>query len=194
MRAMVAAPAEEKNATRWPGQLAAVDLGSNRFRLEIGQVQQDRYRRIDYLKETVRLGGGLDADGFLTDEAAQRGLACLARFAQRLSGYASPQVRAVATQTLREARNRDAFLAQARGVLGHPIEVISGREEARLIYAGVARLQPSDKPRLVVDIGGRPPQKDVRGAPRAPPAPALPRGGAGPRPPHVRAGGAPGGP
>src|SRR5256714_10176286 len=155
MRAMVAAPAEEKNATRWPGQLAAVDLGSNRFRLEIGQVQQDRYRRIDYLKETVRLGGGLDADGFLTDEAAQRGLACLARFAQRLSGYASPQVRAVATQTLREARHRDAFLAQARAVLGHPIEVISGREEARLIYAGVARLQPSDKPRLVVDIGGR---------------------------------------
>jgi exopolyphosphatase/guanosine-5'-triphosphate,3'-diphosphate pyrophosphatase len=64
-------------------------------------------------------------------------------------------VRAVATQTLREARNRDAFLARARGALGLPIEVISGREEARLIYAGVARLQPSDHPRLVVDIGGR---------------------------------------
>lgn len=141
--------------SRWPGQLAAIDMGSNSFRLEIGQVQEGRYRRIDYLKETVRLGGGLDAHGMLTEEAALRGLACLARFAQRLKGYAPQQVRAVATQTLREARNRDAFLARAQTVLGQPIEVISGREEARLIYAGVARLQPSDVPRLVVDIGGR---------------------------------------
>jgi exopolyphosphatase/guanosine-5'-triphosphate,3'-diphosphate pyrophosphatase len=155
MRAMLAAPAQDKNATRWPGQLAAVDLGSNSFRLEIAQVQQDRYRRIDYFKETVRLGAGLDAEGFLTEEATQRGLECLARFAQRLAGFVPTQVRAVATQTLREARNRDAFLARAKVVLGYPIEVISGREEARLIYAGVARLQPSDKPRLVVDIGGR---------------------------------------
>jgi exopolyphosphatase/guanosine-5'-triphosphate,3'-diphosphate pyrophosphatase len=142
-------------AVRWPGQLAAVDMGSNSFRLEIGQVHDGRYRRIDYLKETVRLGGGLDANGLLTEEAAARGLACLARFAERLQGYAPQQVRAVATQTLREARNRDAFLARAQGVLGQPIEVISGREEARLIYAGVARLQPSKAPRLVVDIGGR---------------------------------------
>jgi exopolyphosphatase/guanosine-5'-triphosphate,3'-diphosphate pyrophosphatase len=155
MPAMVAAAAQENNASRWPGQLAAIDLGSNSFRLEIAQVQQDRYRRIDYFKETVRLGAGLDAEGFLTEEATQRGLECLARFAQRLSGFVPAQVRVVATQTLREARNRDAFLARARPVLGYPIEVISGREEARLIYAGVARLQPSDKPRLVVDIGGR---------------------------------------
>ncbi len=150
-----AARVADSSAPRWPGQLAAIDMGSNSFRLEIGQVLQGKYRRIDYLKETVRLGAGLDANGFLTDEAAQRGLACLARFAQRLQGFAAWQVRAVATQTLREARNRDAFLAQAQPVLGAPIEVISGREEARLIYAGVARLQPSDKPRLVVDIGGR---------------------------------------
>jgi exopolyphosphatase/guanosine-5'-triphosphate,3'-diphosphate pyrophosphatase len=146
---------DERVALRWPGQLAAIDMGSNSFRLEIGQLHQGKYRRIDYLKETVRLGAGLDDNGLLTDEAAARGLACLARFAQRLQGYAPSQVRAVATQTLREARNRDAFLARARTVLGLPIEVISGREEARLIYAGVARLQPSDKPRLVVDIGGR---------------------------------------
>ncbi len=86
---------------------------------------------------------------------SQRGLACLARFARRLAGFAPPQVRAVATQTLREARNRDAFLARGAQALGHPIEVISGREEARLIYLGVARLQPSDRPRLVIDIGGR---------------------------------------
>jgi exopolyphosphatase / guanosine-5'-triphosphate,3'-diphosphate pyrophosphatase len=137
------------------GQLAAVDMGSNSFRLEIGQLSPGRYKRIDYLKETVRLGAGLDTQGLLTEDAMQRGLACLNRFAQRLDGYLPMQVRAVATQTLREAQNRNAFLARAQTVLGHPIEVISGREEARLIFAGVARLQPSDEPRLVIDIGGR---------------------------------------
>jgi exopolyphosphatase/guanosine-5'-triphosphate,3'-diphosphate pyrophosphatase len=141
--------------TRWPGQLAAVDMGSNSFRLEVGQLAGGRYRRIDYLKETVRLGGGLDAAGFLSEEATGRGLDCLARFARRLDGFLPTQVRAVATQTLREARNRDAFLLRAQTVLGHSIEIISGREEARLIFAGVARLQPSTVSRLVVDIGGR---------------------------------------
>ena len=148
-------PAAHPTATRWPGQLAAVDIGSNSFRLELGLVGADRYKRVDYLKETVRLGAGLDAHGLLTEDAAARGLACLARFAERLQGFAPWQVRAVATQTLREARNRDAFLARAQTVLGFPIEVISGREEARLIYAGVARLQPSPRRRLVIDIGGR---------------------------------------
>lgn len=142
-------------ASRWPDHLAAVDLGSNSFRLEIGVALGGSYRRIEYLKETVRLGAGLDADGLLTEEATQRGLACLAYFARRLAGYDTAQVRAVATQTLREARNRDAFLRRAQGALGQPIEVISGREEARLIFAGVARLQPSETRRLVVDIGGR---------------------------------------
>jgi exopolyphosphatase / guanosine-5'-triphosphate,3'-diphosphate pyrophosphatase len=141
--------------SRWPGQLAAIDMGSNSFRLEIGQLVDGRYRRIDYLKETVRLGAGLDGNGLLTDAAAARGLVCLARFAQRLKGFVPAQVRAVATQTLREARNRDEFLGRAQAGLGFPIEVISGREEARLIYAGVARLQPSTVPRLVIDIGGR---------------------------------------
>ncbi len=135
--------------------LAAIDMGSNSFRLEIGQLQHGRYRRLQYLKETVRLGGGLDAEGLLTEAAVQRGLDCLRRFAGELSGFAPAQVRAVATQTLREARNRDAFLARAEGALGFPVEVISGREEARLIYAGVSFLQPSSTPRLVVDIGGR---------------------------------------
>ena len=137
------------------GPLAAIDMGSNSFRLEIGQLQHGRYRRIDYLKETVRLGAGLDAEGLLTEAAMQRGLDCLRRFAARLAGFAPRQVRAVATQTLREARNRNAFLARAEQALGQPIEVISGREEARLIYAGVSHLQPSELPRLVVDIGGR---------------------------------------
>lgn len=115
----------------------------------------DHYRRIDYLKETVRLGAGLDAEGMLTEEATRRGLDCLARFRDRLAGMPAPQLRAVATQTLREARNRDEFLYRAEEVLGHPIEVIAGREEARLIYKGVTCLQPSTQPRLVIDIGGR---------------------------------------
>ncbi|WP_198150807.1 exopolyphosphatase [Caldimonas taiwanensis] len=136
--------------------LAAIDMGSNSFRLEIGQIERGHYRRLDYIKETVRLGGGLDAQGMLTEEAALRGLACLARFAERLRNFRPSQVRAVATQTLREARNRDAFLRRAQSVLGHPIEVISGREEARLIYVGVTRLMPpAEGRRLVIDIGGR---------------------------------------
>ena len=137
------------------GPLAAIDIGSNSFRLEIGQVQGGRYRRHLYLKETVRLGAGLDVDGMLTEEAAERGLKCLASFAQTLGTAAPIHVRAVATQTLREARNRDQFLVRAEAALGRPIEVISGREEARLIYAGVAFLQPATRPRLVIDIGGR---------------------------------------
>jgi exopolyphosphatase/guanosine-5'-triphosphate,3'-diphosphate pyrophosphatase len=155
MEPTLALPVDAGESPRWPHHLAAIDIGSNSFRLEIGELVHDGYRRIDYLKETVRLGAGLDAEGVLTEESAQRGLACLARFARRLEGYTSPQLRAVATQTLREARNRDAFLVRAQSVLGHPIEVISGREEARLIFAGVARLQPSQARRLVVDIGGR---------------------------------------
>jgi exopolyphosphatase/guanosine-5'-triphosphate,3'-diphosphate pyrophosphatase len=138
-----------------PHVLAAIDLGSNSFRLEIAELSKDKYKRIDYLKETVRLGAGLDTQGMLTEEAIERGLVCLKAFGQRLSGMPARQVRAVATQTLREARNRDAFLLKATHALGHPIEVISGREEARLIYQGVSRMQPSELPRLVIDIGGR---------------------------------------
>lgn len=142
----------------WPsptGPLAAIDMGSNSFRLEIGQLRDGRYRRHLYLKETVRLGAGLDANGLLTEEAALRGLSCLQRFRDSLGGLAPNQVRAVATQTLREAKNRNAFLERAQAALGLPIEVISGREEARLIYAGVSHLQPSEARRLVIDIGGR---------------------------------------
>ena len=130
-------------------------MGSNSFRLEIARLQQGRYKRLLYLKETVRLGGGLDADSNLTEAAVQRGLDCLQRFAGHLQDLEPSQVRAVATQTLREARNRDAFLVRGQAALGHAIEVVSGREEARLIYAGVSYLQASDTPRLVVDIGGR---------------------------------------
>lgn len=136
--------------------LAAVDLGSNSFRLEIGRYEHTQIQRTEYLKETVRLGGGLDEARNLTAQAMQRGWDCLARFAERLAGFRKPQVRAVATQTLREARNREVFLQRASQILGFPIDVISGREEARLIYRGVANLLPqSAERRLVIDIGGR---------------------------------------
>jgi exopolyphosphatase / guanosine-5'-triphosphate,3'-diphosphate pyrophosphatase len=136
--------------------LAAVDLGSNSYRLEIGRYEHGQVRRTEYIKETVRQGNGLDSARNLTREAMQRGWDCLARFGERLRGMRKWQVRAVATQTLREARNRDEFLARAYEVLGFPIDVISGKEEARLIYQGVAHLLPqSDERRLVVDIGGR---------------------------------------
>ncbi|MDO5624394.1 MAG: Ppx/GppA phosphatase family protein [Pseudomonadota bacterium] len=137
-------------------RLAAVDLGSNSFRLEIARLEMNQIERVEYYKETVRQGNGLDADRRLSQEAMQRGWNCLARFGERLAGFKPDQVRAVATQTLREARNREEFLGVAQQLLGFPIDVISGREEARLIYQGVAHLLPqSDERRLVIDIGGR---------------------------------------
>ena len=136
--------------------LAAADLGSNSFRLEIGRYDHGRIHRIEYHKETVRQGNGLDADRNLSQAAMQRGWDCLARFGERLAGFKKEQVRAVATQTLREALNRDAFIKPGHKLLGFPIDVIAGPEEARLIYQGVAHLLPqSDERRLVVDIGGR---------------------------------------
>lgn len=136
--------------------LAAVDLGSNSFRLEIGSCEHGQIHRIEYLKDTVRQGSGLDEQRNLTPDAMERGWACLARFGERLRGFDPRYVRAVATQTLREARNRDTFLARGRELLGFPIEVISGEEEATLIYQGVcSQLPASDEQRLVIDIGGR---------------------------------------
>ncbi len=135
---------------------AAVDLGSNSFRLEIGQFAHHHFQRVEYLKETVRQGGGLDAERYLSEEAMQRGWDCLARFGERLKGFPVTHVRAVATQTLREARNREAFVRRGAELLGYPIEIIAGEEEARLIYRGVTSLlPPSDERRLVIDIGGR---------------------------------------
>ena len=137
-------------------RLAAVDLGSNSFRLEIARLELGQLQRTEYHKETVRQGAGLDADRRLSQDAMQRGWNCLARFAERLAGFEPSQVRVVATQTLREARNRDEFVSVAEQTLGFPIDVISGREEARLIYQGVVHLLPqSDERRLVLDIGGR---------------------------------------
>ena len=135
--------------------LATVDLGSNSFRIEMARLDHGQLVRLDYYKEPVRLGAGLDADGNLTAEAIERGVACLGRFAERLRGLTPDAVRAVATQSLRSAKNPEAFLVHAQAALGYPIEIISGQEEARLIYQGVANALPKDhKTRLVVDIGG----------------------------------------
>ena len=136
--------------------LAAVDLGSNSFRLEIGRYDNGQIHRVDYLKETVRQGGDLDEERNLKPEAIERGLKCLARFGEAIKNFPKHHVRAVATQTLREAKNRDVFLKLAKKSLGFDVEVISGVEEARLIYEGVSRFLPqSDEKRLVIDIGGR---------------------------------------
>jgi exopolyphosphatase/guanosine-5'-triphosphate,3'-diphosphate pyrophosphatase len=136
-------------------QIAAVDLGSNSFRLEVGRVVDDQIYSLDSLKETVRLASGLTQEKQLGEEAQRRGLETLGRFAERLRGFAPESVRAVATNTLRVARNASDFIRQAEAVLGFPIEVIGGREEARLIYIGVARaIPPGRGKRLVVDIGG----------------------------------------
>lgn len=135
--------------------IAAVDLGSNSFRLQVARVVGEQIYPLDSLKETVRLAAGLTEDKFLDEASQARALACLARFNERLRGLPPEAVRAVGTNTFRVARNARDFLARAEAVLGFPIEVVAGREEARLIYLGVSHSLPlSDARRLVVDIGG----------------------------------------
>lgn len=134
---------------------AAVDLGSNSFHLIVARTQGNDLQVLDRLRDSVRLAAGLDQDRNIQPEAMQRGLACLARFGERLASIPTDRVRVVGTNTLRRARNADAFIAEAEKVLGHPIEIIAGAEEARLIYGGVAPgIDPAFARRLVVDIGG----------------------------------------
>ena len=135
--------------------LGAVDLGSNSFRVEIGRLEGDSIHTQNYLKETVRLAGGFDDKGALTPEIQARALAALARFNERLAGLPSTQVRAVGTQAMRVATNAADFLKKAEETLGYRIDILSGHEEARLVFKGCAHTLPlSDKRRLVVDIGG----------------------------------------
>jgi len=135
--------------------VAAVDLGSNSFRLQIGRVEGDQIYPLDSLKESLRLAAGLTAQRTLDGPSQARALEALARFGERLRGFDAGAVRAVATNTLRVARNAPQFLARAEVVLGFPIEIIAGREEARLIYLGVAHTLPNPHTQqLVVDIGG----------------------------------------
>ncbi len=138
-----------------PGVLAAVDLGSNSFHLVVARYTHGQLVVIDRLRESVRLGAGVDDEGRLDREVAARALACLERFGQRLRDMRARDVRVVGTSALRTARSKQSFLERARVALGHPIEIVSGMEEARLIYSGVAHTLSVDADRrLVVDIGG----------------------------------------
>jgi exopolyphosphatase/guanosine-5'-triphosphate,3'-diphosphate pyrophosphatase len=147
---------DETNPTRPDGQtLAAIDLGSNSFHMVVARVVDGQLVLVDRMKEMVQLGAGLDEERRLSPEAQIRALACLERMGQRVRALPEESVRVVGTNTLRLARNAEDFLSNAQQALGQPIEIISGIEEARLIYSGVAHsLASSDERRLVVDIGG----------------------------------------
>lgn len=138
-----------------PDVIAAVDLGSNSFHMVVARYSHGQLIIMDRLREMVRLAAGLDDHGRLDRAAMERALACLQRFGQRLRDMRAESVRVVGTNTLRRARRKSAFLERAREALGHPIDIISGIEEARLIYAGVVNTMPSEPGRrLVADIGG----------------------------------------
>lgn len=138
-----------------PDVLAAVDLGSNSFHMVVARHSHGQLVILDRLREMVRLAGGMGDTGRLDEAAMERALRCLERFGQRLRAMHADSVRVVATSALRRAKRKRQFLERARAALGHPIEIISGLEEARLIYSGVAHTSPmSPDKRLVVDIGG----------------------------------------
>ncbi len=143
-------PAAEPAAT-----YAAIDLGSNSFHMVVGRLDKDRLVLLDRLRDSVRLGEGLMPDKTLDRKVAKRALACLERFGQRLRDIPPERVRAVGTNTMRQINDGGAFLRAAENALGHPIEIISGDEEARLVYLGVAHgLAAGNEKRLVIDIGG----------------------------------------
>jgi exopolyphosphatase/guanosine-5'-triphosphate,3'-diphosphate pyrophosphatase len=138
-----------------PESVAAVDLGSNSFHMLIARQQSGDLSVVDRRREVVRLAAGLDRKKRIDDQAIERALDCLRRFGQRVGHMPPGSVRAVGTNTLRTARNADEFLEAAQHALGHPIDIISGMEEARLIYLGVAHsLAGESGRRLVTDIGG----------------------------------------
>lgn len=135
--------------------LAAIDLGSNSFHMVVARLFQGELTTIDIMSEKVQLAAGIGPDKHLSEEAMERGLECLGRFAQRLRDLPRSAIKVVGTNALREAANRDVFAEQAEKVLNVPLEIIAGREEARLIYLGVSHtLAEAAGARLVVDIGG----------------------------------------
>jgi exopolyphosphatase/guanosine-5'-triphosphate,3'-diphosphate pyrophosphatase len=152
-------PPAMSTVVRPPGEavpeIAAVDLGSNSFHMMVARSDGGDIQVIDRLREPVRLASGLDATKRLQPDAAQRALACLQRFGQRLRGIPAERVRAVGTNTMRKLRNSRDFHAAAEAALGHEIEIISGMEEARLVYGGVTHgMSAEHSRRLVIDIGG----------------------------------------
>lgn len=118
--------------------IAAIDLGSNSFHMVVAKAHHTEIRILERLGEKVQLAAGIDEERMLSEEAMERGLDCLKRFSQLINGMPAGSVRIVGTNALREARNRNEFIQRAEAILGHPVEVISGREEARLIYLGVS--------------------------------------------------------
>jgi exopolyphosphatase/guanosine-5'-triphosphate,3'-diphosphate pyrophosphatase len=138
-----------------PEIIAAVDLGSNSFHMIVGELRHGQLAVLDRIRETVRLAEGLSTSGDISPDARKRALDCLSRFGERLREIKAGSVRAAGTSTIRRAREDSSFMAEAEEALGHPIEIISGIEEARLIYNGVTHsLPPTDGFRLVMDIGG----------------------------------------
>lgn len=145
-------PINEKTAR--PQEFAAVDLGSNSFHMVIARVVDGAMQIIGRLKQRVHLADGLDSNNMLSEEAMERGLTCLSLFAERLQGFDPSSVCIVGTHTLRQALNAPEFLKRAEKVIPYPIEIISGNEEARLIFMGVEHTQPEKGRKLVIDIGG----------------------------------------
>src|ERR1700748_13857 len=138
-----------------PDVLAAVDLGAQSFHMVVARYSHGQLVIIDRVREMVRLASGVEENGRIDKEVAARAIACLQRFGQRLRDMHADSVRVVGTNALRLAHKKQAFLERAREALGHPIEIIAGMEEARLIYSGVAHSMPTEAgKRLVIDIGG----------------------------------------
>ncbi len=137
-----------------PQEFAAVDLGSNSFHMVVARVVNGALQVLSRLKQRVHLADGLDSNNMLSEEAMERGLSCLALFAERLQGFSPDNVSIVGTHALREAVNAQTFLRRAADIIPYPIEIISGHEEARLIFMGVEHTQPEKGRKLVIDIGG----------------------------------------
>ncbi|MFA9487615.1 MULTISPECIES: exopolyphosphatase [unclassified Mannheimia] len=137
-----------------PREFAAIDLGSNSFHMIVARIVNGSIQVLSRLKRRVRLADGLDENLILSQDAIDRGVDCLALFAKRLKGFSPENVKVVGTYTLRRAANKQDFLGQAKAVFPYPISIISGQEEARLIYSGVSHTQPETGRKLVVDIGG----------------------------------------
>ncbi len=138
-----------------PEFVAAVDLGSNSFHMIVCSLKDGKLQTVDRLKEMVRLASGLDKKNHLDSSTQKRALECLERFGQRIRNFPLDSVRVVGTNTLRTAKNSAQFLLKAERALGHPIHIIAGIEEARLIYMGVAHsLGSNANLRFVMDIGG----------------------------------------
>lgn len=138
----------------FPREFAAIDLGSNSFHMIVARIVNGSIQVLSRIKRRVRLAEGLDEQRVLNQAAIDRGIACLALFAKRLNGFSPENVKVVGTYTLRRAVNNGDFLQQAKAVFPFPIEIISGQDEARLIYAGVSHTQAESGRKLVVDIGG----------------------------------------